>query len=107
MVFFLALSRISENFPQVKFPYGTISSAQPDLEDDWVWYNNFDYFKIREFSLIYDINGQLLKELVNEMQEPGEYSVNYAPGKTNASGIYFYELVSGSFRTMRKALFVK
>lgn len=56
---------------------------------------------------VYDINGQLLKELVNEMQEPGEYRVNYAPDKTNASGIYFYELISGSFRTVRKALFVK
>lgn len=56
---------------------------------------------------MYDINVQLLQELVNEMQEPGEYRVNYAPGKTNASGIYIYELVSGSFRTVRKALFVK
>ncbi|QOJ28980.1 MAG: T9SS type A sorting domain-containing protein [Ignavibacteriales bacterium] len=56
---------------------------------------------------VYDINGQLLQELVNEMQEPGEYRVNYAPDKTNASGIYFYELISGSFRTVRKALFLK
>jgi len=43
---------------------------------------------------IYNIRGQLVKTLVNEIQEAGVYSViwegDYARGNSVASGVYFY-----------------
>lgn len=56
---------------------------------------------------IYDISGQLIKVLVNEVQKPGEYTFSYAPAAELPSGIYFYELISGSFRSVKKSIFLK
>lgn len=56
---------------------------------------------------IYDVTGGLIREVVNEMQEPGEYSVPFEAGSGAASGVYFYELISGAQRAVQKAVYLK
>ena len=55
---------------------------------------------------VYNILGQTVKELVNEIQSAGSHSVNF-----NAvdlpSGVYFYQLNSGSYINSKKMLLVK
>lgn len=55
---------------------------------------------------VYNVLGQLVKELVNEIQSAGSHSVNF-----NAvdlpSGVYFYQLNSGSYINSKKMLLVK
>lgn len=42
---------------------------------------------------IYDINGKLVKELVNEKQTAGSYNVNFSGGDL-PSGVYYYSLIA-------------
>jgi hypothetical protein len=54
---------------------------------------------------IYDITGRLVKTLVNESQEPGEYHIHW-DSRTSVSvvrsGIYFYRLTCGDYTATRK-----
>ena len=55
---------------------------------------------------IFNIRGHKLTELVNGMQNPGEYSVQWNGkddrGKTAGSGIYFFQLKSDGFQQINK-----
>lgn len=56
---------------------------------------------------IYDINGKLIKELVNGKQSAGSYSVNFS-GEGLPSGVYYYSLIAdGVVRDTKKAVLVK
>ncbi|MCF7859524.1 MAG: T9SS type A sorting domain-containing protein [Candidatus Cloacimonetes bacterium] len=55
---------------------------------------------------VYDAIGREVAVLVNERQESGTYTVNFN-GEKLASGVYFYEIVAGEFRDVRKMLLVK
>lgn len=55
---------------------------------------------------VYDINGRLVKVLVNESFPAGTYSVNY-DGSGTASGIYFYRINIGSFSDTKKMVLIK
>jgi len=66
---------------------------------------------IRTTLKIYNVAGQLVKTLVDEDQEAGEYSViwdgkNYT-GKSVSCGVYFCKLVAGDFTTTRKMIIFK
>lgn len=55
---------------------------------------------------VYDINGRLVKELVNQMQVAGSYIARFdASGLT--SGVYFYQLTTDAFKAQNKMLLVK
>lgn len=56
---------------------------------------------------IYDVTGGLIQEAVNELQEPGEYSIPFVADRGSASGVYFYELISGTKRAVQKAVYLK
>jgi flagellar hook assembly protein FlgD len=60
---------------------------------------------------IYNIKGQLVKTLVNELKEPGRYSViwNGDDNQANkvASGIYFYRLITDGYNSTKKMLLMK
>ena len=60
---------------------------------------------------IYNILGQNVKTLVNEVLSPGTYTMEWdatdAVGNPVASGIYFYELRSKSFTTRKKMLLIR
>lgn len=61
--------------------------------------------------VVYDVIGQKVRTLVNEMQAPGAYSAVWNGrneiGQQVANGLYFYELQAGDFRSMRKMMLTK
>ena len=65
----------------------------------------------RELSLqirltVYDILGRKVATLVNERQEPGNYSVQFN-AKNLPAGIYFYTLRAGEFTQTKKMILLK
>lgn len=55
---------------------------------------------------IYDINGRVVSELVNEKQTAGNYRVT-VDGSRIASGVYFYRLTNGNLSMTKKMTLVK
>ncbi|MEW5798839.1 MAG: GLUG motif-containing protein [Bacteroidota bacterium] len=55
---------------------------------------------------VYDAIGREVATLVDEVKEPGTYSVQFN-GATLSSGIYFYTLRAGNFSTTKKLMLVK
>lgn len=55
---------------------------------------------------VYDAIGREVAPLVNEVKEPGQYSVNFDASNL-PSGIYFYTLLAGEFITTKKIALLK
>ena len=55
---------------------------------------------------IYDINGRVVKDLVNENHKAGYYEVNYNSDNLS-SGVYYYRIVSRGFTKTMKMVLVK
>lgn len=55
---------------------------------------------------IYNILGQEVKTLVNEVQNPGTYRVVF-DASSLASGVYFYRIEAGNFTEIKKMVFLK
>lgn len=55
---------------------------------------------------VYDILGNEVTSLVNEIKQPGTYEVTFDGAKLS-SGIYFYKLTSGPFTQTRKFVLLK
>lgn len=55
---------------------------------------------------VYDILGRFITTLVNEQQNSGLHTVNFNASDLS-SGIYFYQLNSGSFSSSRKMILMK
>ena len=55
---------------------------------------------------IYDILGRQVATLVNQFQASGKYTVNFNAANL-ASGVYFYEIQSGSFQSVKKMMLLK
>ncbi len=64
----------------------------------------------RERSLVtlkvYDVLGNEIAELVNEVKEPGVYEVVF-DGTSRTSGIYFYRLIADNFSETKKMILLK
>ncbi|MEW6511112.1 MAG: T9SS type A sorting domain-containing protein [Bacteroidota bacterium] len=56
--------------------------------------------------VVYDVLGREVATLVNEVKQPGTYTVQF-DGSGLASGVYFYRLTAGSFVQSRKMALVK
>jgi hypothetical protein len=60
---------------------------------------------------IYNLKGEKVKVLVNEMKNAGEYNVTWngkdANNKTVSSGMYFYKLRTGSYNGIKKMILMK
>ncbi|MBI5471905.1 MAG: T9SS type A sorting domain-containing protein [Ignavibacteriae bacterium] len=60
---------------------------------------------------IYNINGQEVRTLVNELQPAGSFTATWDGRATNgfavASGIYFYRLIAGSFAETKKMILLR
>lgn len=84
--------KLSQNYPNPFNPSTTIS------------------FDIRSNDLtslkVYDVLGNEVAVLVNEVLNRGSYNINFDASQYT-SGVYFYELQSGSFRDVKKMLLVK
>ena len=55
---------------------------------------------------VYDILGNEIRVLVNKMENPGNYSVNFNSNEL-PSGIYFYSLNANNFNQIRKMILIK
>ncbi|MBK9331774.1 MAG: T9SS type A sorting domain-containing protein [Ignavibacteria bacterium] len=55
---------------------------------------------------VFDILGNEVKTLVNDLRNAGEHSVVF-DGAGIASGIYFYKLVSGEFAETKRMILLK
>lgn len=55
---------------------------------------------------VFDVLGREVRTLVNEIQEPGSYSVDFN-GTALTSGVYFYRLESNGFVDIKKMTLIK
>jgi hypothetical protein len=55
---------------------------------------------------VYNPNGQVVKQLVNQKQEPGIYTVTW-DASSMPSGVYFYRIQAGDFQQVNKCLLIK
>jgi hypothetical protein len=55
---------------------------------------------------IYNSLGQMIKQIVNEFKEIGNYSVQF-DGSSFASGIYYYRMETGSYSQVKKMILLK
>jgi hypothetical protein len=55
---------------------------------------------------LYDVSGREVRTLVNQVQAPGAYRVDFRAGALE-SGVYFYQLKVGSAVQQRKMLLLK
>jgi hypothetical protein len=55
---------------------------------------------------VYDVLGREVSTLVNEVQEPGSYSVDFN-GASLTSGVYFYRLESNGYTDIKKMSLIK
>ncbi|MFC1651424.1 FlgD immunoglobulin-like domain containing protein, partial [Candidatus Latescibacterota bacterium] len=90
---------LSKNFPNPFNPTTTIEYAIPS---DGAGHVDM---------VIYNINGQKVRTLVNETQDAGYYNVVWDgrndSGEMVSSGLYLYRIVSGSFNKIEKMTFMK
>ncbi|KPJ59272.1 MAG: hypothetical protein AMJ46_11935 [Latescibacteria bacterium DG_63] len=60
---------------------------------------------------VFDASGALLRTLLNDWREPGEYAEVWDgrgdDGRKLPSGVYFYQLEAGDFRATRKVVLLK
>lgn len=56
--------------------------------------------------IVYDVLGNEVVTLVNEVQKPGSYDVEFN-GSSLSSGVYYYRLVAGNYSATRKLLLLK
>jgi hypothetical protein len=60
---------------------------------------------------LFNSAGQLIRTLVNDMQDNGQYQVVWDGlndlGQEASSGVYFYQIISGSFQTTKKLVKLK
>jgi flagellar hook assembly protein FlgD len=83
---------LDQNYPNPFNPTTTINYQLPE--------NNHVTIKI------YDILGNLVTTLIDQQMEAGYQSVNWNASHS-ASGVYFYELRSGSFISTKKLMLLK
>jgi hypothetical protein len=90
---------LSKNFPNPFNPTTTIEYAIPA---DGAGHVDM---------VIYNINGQKVRTLVNETQDAGYYNVVWDgrndSGEMVSSGLYLYKIISGSFNKVEKMTFMK
>ncbi|HEY5123790.1 MAG TPA: T9SS type A sorting domain-containing protein, partial [Ignavibacteria bacterium] len=55
---------------------------------------------------VFDILGRRIETLVNQIQSPGIYEINFN-GSNYSGGVYFYKLEAGDYSTVKKMLLVK
>lgn len=55
---------------------------------------------------IYDVLGREINTLVNEVKIPGNYTVQF-DGSKLSSGVYFYQIQTENFRSVKKMLLIK
>jgi hypothetical protein len=55
---------------------------------------------------IVDMNGNIVKSLINEYHSAGSYELNWAPDELSA-GVYFCRMISEEHQVTRKFIYLK
>ncbi|MDP2364787.1 MAG: T9SS type A sorting domain-containing protein [Ignavibacteria bacterium] len=88
---------LMQNYPNPFNPSTTISYKV----------ENESFVKLK----IYDLQGELVKELVNEVKSSGDYQVDWNGSNQYEtklpSGVYFYQLEVGQYRQAKKMVLLK
>jgi FlgD Ig-like domain/Concanavalin A-like lectin/glucanases superfamily len=88
---------LAQNFPNPFNPTTTIAYTLAKAEQ----------IKIT----VYNISGQLVKTLLSAYQTSGNHNVSWdgtdSSGKKVSSGVYFYQLVAGTFNQVKKMTLIK
>jgi hypothetical protein len=109
--------------PRTSADFGTITSIEIDRDPSVPaeyslaqnYPNPFNPTTVIEYSLplqkpvtlkIYNVLGQEVRTLINEVQAAGKYKVRFE-GASIASGVYFYRLDAGEFSQVKKMLLLK
>ncbi|WKZ68912.1 MAG: T9SS type A sorting domain-containing protein [Melioribacteraceae bacterium] len=90
---------LSQNYPNPFNPTTTIQYTIPNVGDEYIR-------PLRTQLIVYNILGQVVKTLVNELKTPGTYEVTFDASQL-ASGVYFYRLQSGSFMQTKKMVLLR
>ncbi|MBN2287879.1 MAG: fibronectin type III domain-containing protein [Candidatus Glassbacteria bacterium] len=92
---------LGQNFPNPFNPSTTIAFDIPDTREEGVSV---------ELN-VYNIRGQLVRSLVNDVKKPGHYAIQWnglnENGEVVSSGVYFYRIKAGEFTSTRKMVLLK
>lgn len=83
---------LSQNYPNPFNPATTINYGLP--------------FESKVKLEVYNILGQRVGVLVNKVQKPGNYKIEFN-GNGLASGLYFYRIQAGTFTNVKKMILIK
>ena len=90
---------LGQNYPNPFNPSTTIAYDIPEGKEVQVRLN------------IYNVRGQLVRTLVDEVKSEGAYQIQWDGSSNNgqkvSSGVYFYRLVAGEFNQTRKMVILK
>jgi hypothetical protein len=102
-----------------RIEYSDIVEVEFDIPRDFVLHQNYPNpfnpsttvkYAVPKTSLVsikvYDLTGQEVATLVNEMQEAGTYEVNF-DARNLASGVYVYRMIADNFTSVRKLNLLK
>lgn len=94
---------LSQNYPNPFNGFTTIEYEIPDLDNDEKSGN------VR--LTIYNMLGQRVRELVNDTQMPGKYTVTWDGRNANGVGVasaqYIYYLAAGDYKVAKRMIYVK
>ncbi|MBK8944156.1 MAG: lamin tail domain-containing protein [Ignavibacteriae bacterium] len=103
---------LSQNYPNPFNPTTTIEYSIPQS----VMLNSFQHLNNSEIPnqvrddnvklIVYDILGREVATLVNQKQKPGNYKIDFDANQLS-SGIYLYQLKSGTFIQTKKMIVLK
>ncbi|MFZ1292495.1 MAG: lamin tail domain-containing protein [Melioribacteraceae bacterium] len=104
---------LSQNYPN---PFNPNTTIEYSIPSNSVMLNSFQHLSNSEIPkqvrddnvklIVYDVLGREVKTLVNEKQKPGIYKVEFSGSKLS-SGIYLYQLKSGTFIQTKKMILLK
>ena len=83
---------LSQNYPN---PFNPTTSIEYSVARN-------EYVSLK----VYDILGNEISTLVNEVKSPGSYKVNFN-GSNLSSGIYFYKFNAGNYSSINKMILLK
>jgi len=84
---------LSQNYPNPFNPSTTIRYTLPEAQQLGI--------------VIYNLLGQRVATVVDQVQNPGHYEVVWKPAGELASGVYFIRMHAGSYVAVRKMLYVR
>lgn len=92
---------LGQNYPNPFNPSTTLTFDIPDEKVQGV------HVELK----VYNIRGQLVRTLVDEVKQPGHFVVQWngrnEKGEIASSGVYFYRIKAGDFVTTRKMVLLK